>query len=574
MININEKLAKILYEMAELYEMDEVEFKPRVFERAAQSIKSYFDHSDDGLKDVYKKEGLKGLDKIPGVGKGIAERIEEYIKTGKIKDYEKMKKKIPVNIAELSAIEGVGPKLIRLFYKELKIKNIKDLERAVKEGKISKLPRAGEKLEQKILKSIEFHKRHSGRFRLGEVYNLAKKLEEKYKGTVAGSFRRWEETVGDLDILISKSNPKTGEKRKTIRFSNGLKSDLRYIDKKDWGSALQYFTGNKEHNIELRKIAKEKGFKLNEYGLFRITKHKRAQSPNKTQSTEHKTQTEEDVYEKLGLQYIPPEMRNNTGEIELAQRHPVSLPELVEEKDIKGDLHVHTHWRIKKGLTKERIKKAQELGYEYLGISDHTKFLAIEHGLNEKELLKQMKEIYALRITDYGLHILHGCEANILADGSIDIDDKALVQLDYVIAGVHSQFKMPKEKMTQRLITAMKNPHVDIISHPTGRVIHGREEYDFDLEKVLKVAKETGTVLEINSNPIRLDLRDVNIRRAKEAGVKMIINSDAHQNDQMDLMKFGVYTARRGWAEKKDIINTMSFVELSNFFKKPKNRRF
>ncbi|MBU1178760.1 DNA polymerase/3'-5' exonuclease PolX [Patescibacteria group bacterium] len=553
---MNQKIVKIFTEMAELLGMKEVAFKPAAYENAAASI----NHLDLELNALYKKGGVGALQEIPGIGKGMAEKIEEYIKTGRIKEYDQLKKKMPVNIFELTAVEGVGPKMIKLFYEKLKIRNLKDLEKAAKAGKISKLPRCGEKFEQKILKGIEFLKKHGGRFLLGDVYFLAKQLEKKYGGVIAGSFRRRQETVGDLDILIPALRPAVGEKRKTIYFENGLKSDLRFIDKKSWGSALQYFTGDKEHNIALRKIAIAKGYKLNEYDLWDIRYPTNRYTVGKT---------EEEVYKKLGMQWIPPEIRRNEGEIELAQKN--KLPELVELKDIKGDLHCHSHWKINRGLMEERVKKAVEMGYQYLGISDHTKFLAIEHGLDEKELLEQSKQIKNLNKKFKKIIILHGCEANIMTDGSIDIDDEVLAKLDYVIVGVHSQMNMPEKEMTERIIMAMRNPHVDIISHLTGRIIHRRQEFQLDLDKILRVAKETGTVLEINSNPARLDLKDVYIKKAKEAGVKMIINSDAHQNDQLELMEFGVGQARRGWAEKKDIINTMPLEKILEFFKKPKN---
>ena len=584
---MNQEIAKIFYEIAEILEMKEMAFKPRAYQKAAQSIQGL----DENVKTIFEKKGIKGLEEISGVGEGIAERIVEYIKKGKIKGYEKLKKEMPVNISELVSIEGVGPKLIKLFYEKLKVRNINDLEKAARHGKISTLPRCGKKLEQKILQGIEFYKKSHERFLLGDVFELAEKiksrlseLKETEKIEAAGSFRRKKETIGDLDILVVSEKPKKvmdffvsmpevrhvygkGLKKTMVRLSNGLDVDLRVVDEKSFGSALQYFTGNKAHNIELRKIALKKKYKLNEYGLFKVG--------SKKSEVRIAGQNEKEIYKKLGLQFMPPETREtreNTGEIELAQKNKLS--EFIEEKDIKGDLHIHSHWKVKKGLIKERIKKAKELGYEYLGISDHTKFLAIEHGLNEQDLLKQSKEIERFRLHVSGFKILHGCEANILTDGSIDIDDKVLSKLDYVIAGVHSQMKMSKEKMTERIITAMKNPHVDIIAHLTGRVIQRREEYEIDFDKILRVAKETGTILEINANPVRLDLNDVKIRKAKEFGVKMIISSDAHQNEQMDLMKFGVWQARRGWAEKKDIVNTMSFKEISGLFKKPKKKRF
>lgn len=573
---MNEKIIKILHEMSELYAMDDVPFKPQAYEKATRSM----DWLEEDIKHFYKENGVKGLEKIPGIGSGIAKKIKEYIETGHIEEYEKLKKKIPVDISEVTSIEGVGPKLIKLFYKELNVRTVGDLEKAARAGKISSLPRCGEKLEQRILKGIEFYKKIEGRFLLDDIYSTAKKIEERLrklngvkKVVATGSFRRQKETVGDLDIIVSlnsnidrKGVVKSilsmsqikhvygqGIKKVSVRFKQGFDVDFRLVEEKSFGSALLYFTGSKAHNIKLRRLAIEKGFKLNEYGI----------------------KTEEEVYKKLGLQFIPPEMREDLGEIELALRQAQGkpgLPELVEQKDLSGELHVHAHWNVRKSWIRDRVGAAQERGYKYIGISDHTKFLAIEHGLNEKELLEQAKEIK--KLNKKGFKVFHGCEANILADGSIDIEDEVLEKLDYVIAGVHSKLKMPKKEMTERIIKAMENPHVDIISHPTGRVLNYREPYELDFNKILEVAKRTGTVLEINSNPLRLDLKDTYIKKAKEAGVKMVINSDAHQDDQMDLIMFGVGQARRGWCEKNDVINTMTADELSAFFKKPKNKRF
>jgi len=347
-----------------------------------------------------------------------------------------------------------------------------------------------------------------------------------------------------------------GTTKASVRMKEGFDTDIRVLPKRSYGSALQYFTGSKEHNIATRKIAMDKGLKLSEYGLFRGSKMIASEN-------------EEDIYKALGMQWVPPEMRENQGEIELALKG--ELPKIIDYKDIKGDLHCHSNWNGGTNSIGEMAEMAKKMGYQYLGISDHTKFLRIEHGLDEKKLASQRKEIdkINLQLTTYNLQlkILQGCEANILNDGSIDIRDEALKKLDYVIAGVHSNFKMEKTKMTERIIRAMKNPNVDIISHPTGRILKRRDEYQIDFDKILKVAKETRTILEINSFPERLDLNDQNIRRAKEAGVKMVINTDSHHRDQMRFIEFGIAQARRGWAEKEDIINTQPLEKLLKFFK-------
>ncbi|MBI2628109.1 MAG: DNA polymerase/3'-5' exonuclease PolX [Candidatus Niyogibacteria bacterium] len=562
--------------MAEFLSMEEVAFKPRAYEKAALSLETL----RENIGEIYKKKGIEGLKSIPGVGQGIAEKIIEYLKTGKIKEHQRLKKKFPVKIEELTAVEGIGPKMARDLYEQLKIKDIKDLEKAAKAGKIRGLPRFGLKTEQNILQGIKFFKKSGSRFLLGEilprVYEIIaelKNFKEVKQISEAGSVRRRLETIGDIDILIASPNPEKvvdyfvslpgiikiwnkGPTKASIRLSGEYDVDLRVLPEKQFGSALQYFTGSKEHNIVLRKIAVKKGLKLSEYGLFKGEKRIAAES-------------EEEIYRALELNYIEPEMRENQGEIELSLKG--KLPKLIELKDIKGDLHCHSHWGAGKRTINELAETAIKIGYEYIGISDHTKFLRIEYGLDEKKLMEQKKYIdklnQKLKIENCKLKILCGCEANILADGSIDIADKILAKLDYVIAGVHSQMKMPKNEMTERIVKAMRNPNVDIISHPTGRILKQREEYQIDFDKILKIAKETGTILEINANPFRLDLNDQNIRRAKKIGVKMIINSDAHQKEQLNFMPYGVFQARRGWAEKNDVINAWPLQKFLNFIK-------
>lgn len=587
---LNFELARIFRNMAFYLEMEGIAFKPQAYDKAADSVEIL----NENLADIYKKGGREALEKISGIGKSIAEHIIEYIKTGKIKEYEYLKKKIPVALDELTAVEGLGPKKIKVLYQKLRIKNLADLEIAAKKHRIAPLFGFGEKTERNILEGIEFLKRSKGRFLLGDILPEAREIIDKLKElkevkqiSAAGSVRRRKETIGDMDILVISSEPKKvidyfvslsgvikilgkGPTKASIRLKDGFDVDLRVLDEKSFGAGLQYFTGSKEHNIILRKVAIEKGLKLSEYGLFRGDKRIAGEN-------------EKDIYEKLGLQWIPPELRENQGEIEAALKK--ELPKLIEIKDIKGDLHCHSHWGSGKG--KEGIKNLVALaiakGYEYIGISDHTKFLRIERGLDERQLTEQRKYIddlnskfkipraktsFAQGKQNSKFCILQGCEANIMADGSIDISDAALAKLDYVIAGVHSQLKMPKKQMTERIIKAMRNPNVDIIAHLTGRILQKREEYEVDFYEILKAAKETGTILEINAYPDRLDLKDANIRKAKEAGVKMIINTDSHQPIQLYFMEYGVFQARRGWAEKSDIINAWSIDKIKKFFKK------
>ena len=474
----------------------------------------------------------------------------------------------------------MGPKKIKILYQKLGIKNIKDLEKAVKSHKISPLKGFGEKTENNILQGIEFLKQSKGRFLLGEIMPTVKEIEKRLKAqkeikqiSVAGSVRRQKETIGDIDILVvSEDYKKTadffvsfpeiekiwaqGDTKCSVRFKEGFDIDLRMVPAESFGSALQYFTGSKEHNIATRKIAIEKGLKLSEYGVFKGEKQIAGQ-------------TEEDVYKAIVLSYIAPELREDDREIQVGLKE--ALPILVGLKDIKGDLHCHSNWDGGKNSIEEMAEEAMKMGYEYIGISDHTKFLKIENGLDEKQLLKQHEEIIKLNLKFRNLNlkfkILHGCEANILNDGSIDIKDEVLEKLDYVIAGVHSSLKMPKQEMTKRIIKAMENKNVDIISHPTGRLINQRDEYQMDFDKILEVAKKTGTILEINSSPYRLDLNGFNIRRVKLQGIKMIINTDSHQKEQLDLMEYGIGQARRGWVERSDIINTNSAEELLKLLK-------
>ncbi len=573
----NQELAKILYEIGYFLEMEEIPFKPYAYQKVAILL----DTLEQDATEIYKTKGIKGLEKIPGIGKNIAEKIEEYIKTGEIKYYQQLKKKMPVKIEELMAIEGIGVKTIKTFYEKLKVKDINDLEKAAKAGKIKKLQGFQEKTEQNILEGITFLKRSDGRFLLGETLPQIKKILEQLKTlkqvkriNITGSARRMKETIGDVDVLITMKKSKKsalakasadkvmeffvsmpevikiwsrGPTRSSIRMKQIFDVDLRVVPEQSCGSALQYFTGSKEHNIAIRKIAIKKGMKLNEYGLFKGKKRITGE-------------TEELIYNALGMEWIAPELRENQGEIELAIKG--KLPNIIGYNDIKGDLHCHTKWSDGSCTIKDMAKSAQDMGYEYLGITDHTKFLRIYNGLDEKQLSKQRKEIDKVNIKMTKLHILHGAETNILNNGSIDINDEALKKLDYVVAGIHSNFKMPKQEMTERIIKAIKNPYIHIIAHPTGRILKKRDRYQCDFGKILRATKQYGKILEINAQPKRLDLNDKYIRQAKEMGVKMVINTDAHHKGHFKFMEFGIAQARRGWAEKKDIINTLSLQKL------------
>ena len=567
----NKEIARIFTEIAEYLEMEGVAFKPYAYQKAALTLETL----KDDVEDLYGKGGLKALKGIPGVGESIAHKIEEYLKTGKIEYYEEFKRKLPIALDEIVAVEGVGPKKAKVLFEKLGIKTLEELEEAANTHKIAPLFGFGEKTEQNILQAIEFLKGSKGRFLLGEILPIAdevlKKLQslpEVERADTGGSVRRRKETIGDLDFLVISSNPDKvmdffvslpgvvkvwgkGATKSSVRLKEGFDMDIRVIPPESYGAALQYFTGSKDHNIALRKIAIDNGFKLSEYGLFEGSRMIAAVS-------------EEEVYGKLKMPWIPPELRENRGEIEAALAG--RLPELIGYGDLKGDLHVHCNWDGGANSIEELAEAAQAMGYEYIGISDHTKFLKIERGLDEDKLIARNKEIdqFNQKLADEGKHfrVLKGCESNIMTDGSIDIADEVLAELDYVIAGIHSNFRMPRTEMTQRIHQAMSNPHVDIISHPTGRILKRREEYEVVFDDLVNAARDTGTILEINSYPDRLDLGDVNILAARQLGVRMVINSDAHRVSQLHLVSFGISQARRGWAEKKDIINAWPVEEL------------
>ena len=555
----NKEIAKVLYNIAFYLQMGDVPFKPQAYEKAAMALESF---SQD-VGTLYKNEGLKGLESIPGIGKSIAEKIEEYLKTGKIKYYEDFKKQMPLAIDELTLVEGVGPKMVRDLWKHLKIKNLKDLEYAARAGKISKLPNFGKKTEQNILQSIEFLKRSKGRWLLGDIVPYAQGYLDMLKNSglvkeaeIAGSLRRMEETVGDIDILVTSKNPKKAIEYflSKIKYNTqGFDVDVRVLSEDTFGAGLQYFTGSKEHNVKLRTYAAGKGYKVSEYGVFKGKKRVACK-------------TEQQVYGALGMRYIEPELREDTGEIEAALTG--KLPRLIPYGSLKGDLQVQTNWTDGADSIETMAKAAKKQGLQYIAITDHTKDLAMVRGSDEKKLLRQMAEIDKFNAKGLGIKILKGAEVNIRKDGTLDIADDVLAKLDVVGASVHSNFKMTKKDMTERIIRAIQNPNVDILFHPTGRSMPKRDEYDLDIDAVLAEAKKTGTVVEINAQPRRLDLRDVYIRKAVAQGVPMVIDSDAHSQDQFEFLRYGISQARRGWAGAKDVINTQA---LDKFLKLLKN---
>jgi len=571
---INHKIAKIFNQMADFYVMKDDKFRPRAYEKAARLIEDM----ENDLVDIYEKGGTKSLMQVPGIGKGLAEHIEEYIKTGKIEIFEKLKADAPIDLESFSAVSGVGPKTLMALYEKLKIKNIRDLEKAARAGKLRSLPRFGEKTEDNILRSIELSREHQGRFLLGYISPIVLRIEKNLasvpgvkKIIACGSFRRAKETIGDIDILAVAENSNEvmeyfvsmpdvekiiaqGETKSVVKLDNGIEVDLRVVPQKSYGAALQYFTGNKDHNVELRKIAIRKGWKLNEYGLF---------DKNKRQIA---GKTEEDVYEKLGLDWMPPEMRENRGEIELAEAH--KLPKILKYEDVLGDLQMHSTYSDGAHSIQEMAEMAKKLGRKYIAITDHVGHLKIAGAMDTKTIEKQWREIEKADRAISGIKILKGCEVDINPDGTIAFDDKYLAKFDIVLGSIHSNFKMKKDDMTKRLIRAIENPHIDIIAHPTGRIIHRRAGYEFDFEAVCKACAKNKTVLEINCYPDRLDLSDVNIKRAIGYGVKLSLGTDSHSKLQLQYLHLGIAQARRGWATKKDVINCMKIEDLMAFLNK------
>jgi len=569
---VNQDLARLFSHIALYLEMEEASFRSKAYERVAVSLETF----GKDIKDVYKREGKKGLDAIPGVGTSIAEKIEEYLKTGTIEYYEKLKKKTPIDIDELTSVEGIGPKMVADLYRHLKIKNLKDLEKAAKTGKIRNLDNFGEKTEQNILEGIEFVKRSQGRLLLGTIYPYVEELVHELErsrlikqAVVAGSIRRMKETIGDVDILITTGEPEKaseyflslvkqekiwgkGSTKTSIRTTQGFDIDIRVLPEEVFGAGLQYFTGSKEHNVRLRTYAATRGYKLNEYGLFKGRKRVACK-------------TEEEIYEALGMAYVVPELREDQGEIEASLED--ILPKVIPYGSLKGDLQVQTDWTDGQHSIEEMAKEAKKQGLEYIAITDHTKDLAMTRGSDEKKLLRQMTEIDKVQKKVSGITILKGAEVNIRKDGTLDIDDDALAKLDVVGVAVHSNFKMTEKDTTERILRAMQNPHVDILFHPTGRLIHKRDAYKVDMAVIIKEAKKRNIVLEINASPERLDLKDTDIRKAVEAGVKLVIDSDAHHRDHYQFLRYGVAQARRGWAEKKDVINTQPVEKMITMLK-------
>jgi DNA polymerase (family 10) len=568
-MSANSDVASVLYEIGEILTVKGDIFRSRAYQMAAQRITAL-------TEDIRAIKARGELESIPGVGKSISAVISEVLDTGQSKVLEELRESLPKGVRDLMELEGVGPKLAMRLNQELGVASIDDLEKAAKEGRVRELKGFGPKKEANILVSIEAYRSRQTRFLLGAILpvvdQLTKYMRESdavLKVEVAGSARRRKETIGDLDVLASSMKPEEvtqrfitmppvirvvshGTTRSTVVLEGQIQVDLRVVAPEEYGSALQYFTGSKEHNVKLRTIGVKKGFKLNEYGLFDRDTDRRVAGED-----------EEGIYRALGMDLMPPELRENTGEIEAAIEH--RLPKLVEEKEIRGDLHIHTKWSDGTATVEEMAEKARSMGLEYIAVTDHTKSLGIARGLDEARLREQVKEIEQLNRELEGFTVLTGTEVDIKADGSLDLPDSVLKDLDFVIASIHSGFKSDVEKMTNRLIAAMNDEYVDAVGHPTGRIIQKRNPYELNLERVFEAAAGQRVMMEINAFPDRLDLSDVNSRAAMQAGCVMEIGTDSHAANQLDFLPLGVSVARRGWLEAEDVANTMPIEKVVNY---------
>ena len=559
----NADVAAVLREIALFLQMEDEPFKPRAYEKAAQSL----DVADEDCATLYAAGGVKALLGIPGIGKSIAEKIGELLATGTMTYREELYAKTPVDVAALTTVEGIGPKAVRVLWTELGVTDLASLEAAAQAGRIRDLPRFGQKSEEKILRGIAFAKSRSGRFPLGEVLPLIREIEARLaklrgveRAVIAGSLRRRKEMVGDADLLVIAKNAvpvmefvrgmpevarvvAAGESKTSVKLASGLQLDVRVVPRASFGAALHYFTGSKAHNVLMRQIAIKKKLKLNEYGVFR-------------DDASIAGATEEEVFAALDLPWIPPELREDQGEVEAARAG--RLPRLIEPGSLRGDLQTQTSWTDGADTLDAMVAEAQRLGLSYMAITDHTRDLAMTGGADEAKIRLQGKAIDGLNAKLKGFRVLKGAEVNIRKDGTLDIADDCLAELDVVGIAVHSHFNLPRAEMTARVLRAMRNPHADVLFHPTARKVVGREPIDVDLDAVIACAKETGTILELDAYPERLDLKDDHVRRAIEAGVKIVIDSDAHSVAQLRFpADYGIDQARRGWATAADVLNTL-----------------
>jgi DNA polymerase (family 10) len=575
----NKAIASVFYETADLMEVNgDDSFRIRSYRRAAEALESLPDQVASLACEPKK------LLEVPGIGKGMAANIKELCETGKLKQHQELLQKYRPSMLELLKIQGLGPKTIALIWSAFQVSDLAGVEQLAREGKLRELPRLSEKSEQKILKSIEDYRRISGRFLLDEADRTAQKVTEHLahikgieKITPAGSLRRGRETVGDLDILITgpccvDDQMRAGLMEEILRFPGivevlakgdnkvsfklrgGMQVDVRTLPPDSYGAALQYFTGSKNHNVTLRQRALKQGYTLSEYGLFTLEKNERVAGT-----------TEDEIYGKLGLDCIPPELRESCGEIEAAAKH--DLPKLVQLRDIQGEVHMHTVETDGRCTIDEMAGAAKERGYKYIAITDHSKNLAFANGLDDVRAEQHIKRIREANEQIEGITIFAGIEVDILADGSLDLSDSVLEQMDVVVASVHSMFSQEPEQMTDRLLRAISNKNVSFLGHPTGRLLLKRDAYKFNVEAVLKAAAQNKVAMELNAYPDRLDLNDVHLRMARDRGVKVVINTDAHHTSHFEKLKYGILQARRAWLTSRDILNTLPEREFRRAMK-------
>ena len=562
----NATIASIFEEIADLLDIQGANpFRVRAYRNASRTI------GELGTDVKTLLERGTALTDIPGIGEDLAKKIEEILRTGKCEFLERLRKEVPPAITELLKIPGLGPKRVKALWHDLNIQTLEQLMRAAKDGRIRALPGFGDKTEQHILEAAQAHLSQAHRFKLAVAAQYAEAFAaylRRVKGVedvvIAGSFRRMRETVGDIDILVAAEEGSgvmdrftgyeevrdvlaSGPTRGSVVLKSGIQVDVRVIPRQSWGAALVYFTGSKAHNIAIRRIAQDKGLKLNEYGVFKGDKPIAGVD-------------EISVYKSIGLPWIPPELREDRGEVEAAQAG--KLPKLVELGDLQGDLHVHSKASDGHNTIREMAQAAQAAGLQYIAMTEHSRRLTVAHGLDPARLAKQGAEIDRLSRELGGITVLKGIEVDILEDGTLDLPNSALAGLEIVVAAVHSKFDLPRAKQTERILVALDNPAVAILAHPTGRLIEERDPYDVDMQKIIRKAKARNVALEVNAHPERLDLLDTHCQMAKQEGVLVSINSDAHSTYEFGMLGFGVGQARRGWLEKQDVLNTKSLKDL------------
>jgi len=561
----NIEVSKILEETADILEIKgENQFRVGAYRKASQVIGTL---SKD-INEIYRQNKLE---EIPGIGKNIASHIKELLENGKCREFESLKKQVPSSLIELLKIEGLGPKKVKFLFEKFNVKSVSQLEKLLKSHYLENIPNWGEKSVENILKSLKLYKKYKKRFILGEIYPLAQDIlfklkKQKYidQAEICGSIRRMKETIGDLDFLVASKKPgkaidffcrmnevgriiAKGETKVNVVLKRNIDADLRVVNPQSFGAALCYFTGSKAHNIVLRRLAMKKGLKINEYGVFK---------KNDKNLIKKAGEKEEDIYRLLGLSYIPPELRENRGEIEVAQKN--QLPTLIKSSEIKGDLHLHTNWSDGDNSIEEIVEACRSKGYKYIAITDHASNIGVANGLSPERVLKQIKEIRRLDKKFKNIKILAGIEVDIQKDGSLVLPNSVLEKLDFVIASIHSSFHLSREEMTKRLLKAMENPYINVIGHLTGRLINKREPYNLDLGAIFKQAQKNKIALEINAFFNRLDLNDINARQAKDMGVKIVISTDAHNISHLSMMDYGISQARRAWLGRKDVLNTQN----------------